>query len=34
MPYADSTHIKVPDSMSDEQALFLSDILPTGWQAA
>jgi threonine dehydrogenase-like Zn-dependent dehydrogenase len=24
----------VPDSMSDEQALFLSDILPTGWQAA
>ncbi|OLP57827.1 glutathione-dependent formaldehyde dehydrogenase [Xaviernesmea oryzae] len=34
VPYADSTHIKVPDSMSDEQALFLSDILPTGWQAA
>jgi threonine dehydrogenase-like Zn-dependent dehydrogenase len=34
VPFADSTHIKVPDSMSDEQALFLSDILPTGWQAA
>lgn len=34
VPFADSTHIKVPDSMSDEQALFLGDILPTGWQAA
>jgi threonine dehydrogenase-like Zn-dependent dehydrogenase len=34
VPYADATHIKVPDSLSDEQALFLSDILPTGWQAA
>ncbi|EKF60073.1 alcohol dehydrogenase GroES domain-containing protein [Agrobacterium albertimagni AOL15] len=34
VPFADSTHIKVPDGMSDEQALFLSDILPTGWQAA
>jgi len=34
VPFADATHIKVPDSLSDEQALFLSDILPTGWQAA
>lgn len=34
VPYADKTHIKVPDSLSDEQVLFLSDILPTGWQAA
>ncbi|MBZ9936984.1 glutathione-dependent formaldehyde dehydrogenase [Mesorhizobium sp. BR1-1-16] len=34
VPFADSTHIKVPNSLSDEQALFLSDILPTGWQAA
>jgi threonine dehydrogenase-like Zn-dependent dehydrogenase len=34
VPYADSTHIKVPDSISDEKVLFLSDILPTGWQAA
>ena len=34
MPFADSTHIKVPESLSDEQALFLGDILPTGWQAA
>lgn len=34
VPFADSTHIKVPDSMTDEQALFLGDILPTGWQAA
>jgi threonine dehydrogenase-like Zn-dependent dehydrogenase len=34
VPFADATHIKVPDTMSDEQALFLGDILPTGWQAA
>jgi threonine dehydrogenase-like Zn-dependent dehydrogenase len=34
VPYADATHIKVPDGLTDEQVLFLSDILPTGWQAA
>ncbi|MDO9502815.1 zinc-dependent alcohol dehydrogenase [Falsiroseomonas sp.] len=34
VPFADQTHIKVPDGLSDEQVLFLSDILPTGWQAA
>ena len=34
VPFADSTHIKVPSGISDEQLLFLSDILPTGWQAA
>src|SRR5919112_1869230 len=34
VPFADKTHIKVPASLSDEQVLFLSDILPTGWQAA
>jgi threonine dehydrogenase-like Zn-dependent dehydrogenase len=34
VPFADKTHIRIPDGMSDEQALFLSDILPTGWQAA
>jgi threonine dehydrogenase-like Zn-dependent dehydrogenase len=34
VPYADTTHIKVPDSLSDEQVLFLGDIFPTGWQAA
>ncbi|GEP06412.1 zinc-dependent alcohol dehydrogenase [Methylobacterium oxalidis] len=33
VPFADKTHIKVPDSLTDEQVLFLSDILPTGWQA-
>jgi threonine dehydrogenase-like Zn-dependent dehydrogenase len=33
VPYADHTHIKVPDSLSDEQVLFLGDIFPTGWQA-
>jgi threonine dehydrogenase-like Zn-dependent dehydrogenase len=34
VPFADATHIKVPDGLSDEQVLFLGDILPTGWQAA
>jgi threonine dehydrogenase-like Zn-dependent dehydrogenase len=34
VPYADRTHIKVPEGLTDEQVLFLGDILPTGWQAA
>lgn len=34
VPFADKTHVKVPRTLSDEQVLFLSDILPTGWQAA
>jgi threonine dehydrogenase-like Zn-dependent dehydrogenase len=34
VPYADRTHIKVPDGLTDEQVLFLGDIFPTGWQAA
>ncbi len=34
VPYADVGPIKVPDEISDEQALFLSDILPTGYVGA
>lgn len=34
VPHADVGPIKVPDSLSDEQALFLSDIFPTGYMAA
>jgi threonine dehydrogenase-like Zn-dependent dehydrogenase len=34
LPYADVTPVKVPSHLSDEQVLFLGDILPTGWQAA
>jgi threonine dehydrogenase-like Zn-dependent dehydrogenase len=34
VPYADVAPIKVPAGMPDEQALFLGDIFPTGWQAA
>ena len=34
VPYADVGPIKVPDGMTDEQALFLSDIFPTGYMAA
>ncbi len=34
VPYADVGPIKIPEHLNDEQSLFLSDILPTGWQAA
>src|SRR6202789_2331818 len=34
VPMADTTHVKIPDGLSDEQVLFLGDIFPTGWQAA
>lgn len=34
VPFADVGHIKVPEGMTDDQVLFLSDILPTGYMAA
>lgn len=34
VPFADVGPIKVPEGMTDEQVLFLSDILPTGYMAA
>jgi len=34
VPFADVGPIKVPRSLADEQVLFLSDILPTGYMAA
>ncbi len=34
VPYADVGPVKVPDGLSDEQVLFLSDIFPTGYMAA
>src|SRR6201996_7339901 len=34
VPMADVGPIKIPDEISDEQALFLSDIFPTGYMAA
>ncbi len=34
IPFADRTHIKVPDGLTDEQVPFLGDIFPTSWQAA
>jgi threonine dehydrogenase-like Zn-dependent dehydrogenase len=34
VPYADVGPIKIPEGMTDDQVLFLSDILPTGWMAA
>ncbi|HJT51591.1 MAG TPA: zinc-dependent alcohol dehydrogenase [Nitrosospira sp.] len=33
IPKANVNHVKVPETLSDEQVLFLSDILPTGYQA-
>jgi threonine dehydrogenase-like Zn-dependent dehydrogenase len=34
VPKANVGPLKIPDVLSDEQVLFLSDILPTGYQAA
>ena len=34
VPFADHGPIHVPDHLSDEQVLFLSDIFPTGYMAA
>jgi threonine dehydrogenase-like Zn-dependent dehydrogenase len=34
VPFADVGPLRVPDDVSDEQALFLSDIFPTGYMAA
>ncbi|RYE58696.1 MAG: glutathione-dependent formaldehyde dehydrogenase [Sphingobacteriales bacterium] len=33
VPYADISPRIVPDDMTDEQVLFLTDIFPTGWSA-
>lgn len=34
VPFADVGPLKIPDELTDEQVLFLSDILPTGYMAA
>ena len=34
VPHADVGPMKVPDGVTDEQALMLADVFPTGWQAA
>jgi threonine dehydrogenase-like Zn-dependent dehydrogenase len=34
VPFADTPVQKVPEGIPDEKLLFLSDIFPTGWQAA
>ena len=34
VPFADIGPLKVPEGMSDDQVLFLSDILPTGYMGA
>lgn len=34
VPFADIGPLRIPQGIADEQVLFLSDILPTAWQAA
>jgi threonine dehydrogenase-like Zn-dependent dehydrogenase len=34
VPFADVGPVKVPDNLTDEQVLFLSDVFPTGYMAA
>ncbi|MDR7061634.1 MULTISPECIES: zinc-dependent alcohol dehydrogenase [unclassified Sphingopyxis] len=34
IPYSDVGPVVIPDGLADDDVLFLSDILPTGWQAA
>ena len=34
VPFSDVGPIVIPDGLDDDQVLFLSDILPTGWMAA
>src|SRR5688500_15249051 len=34
VPFADVGCVKVPPHLRDDQALFVGDILPTGWMAA
>lgn len=34
VPFADVGPMKIPEGLSDEQVLFLTDILPTGYQAS
>ena len=33
VPHADATHIKVPEGPADDRFVYLSDVLPTAWQA-
>jgi len=34
VPFSDVGPIVIPDGVDDDKVLFLSDVLPTGWQAA
>ncbi len=33
VPHANFTHVKVPDGPADQRFVYLSDVLPTAWQA-
>ena len=34
IPFASTTMVKLPDQVSDDQAILISDIFPTGWVGA
>ena len=34
IPFAATTMVKVPDAVSDDQAILISDVFPTGWYGA
>ena len=34
VPFADTNLLPIPEDLSDEQVLFLTDILPTGYMGA
>lgn len=34
IPHATTTLVKIPDNVSDDQAIMVSDVLPTGWFGA
>ncbi|MGW4371318.1 alcohol dehydrogenase catalytic domain-containing protein, partial [Nocardia takedensis] len=34
IPYATNTLVKIPDGVSEDQAIMVSDVLPTGWFGA
>ncbi|MDO0975423.1 alcohol dehydrogenase catalytic domain-containing protein [Mycolicibacterium frederiksbergense] len=34
IPFATTTLVKIPDTVSDDQAIMVSDVLPTGWFGA
>lgn len=34
VPHATTTLVKIPDPVTDDQAIMISDVMPTGWFGA